>query len=306
MRIKRILTIVLVFFIGALLAGCHLERAVSEPIVSPSAVETPRPTPTPTPLPEPTPMPVLTIADGIDPSLDYHPIIFTNQYRDFSNGIVFAGSYGGRWIDFLDFIPDPPVDANGYYVSYIDDCDMPLVRGGETYHMCSIRGNAGTVTGSMPDYIFYESCATDFLEVSFDPALPQPEDAAVMVGVNGDWDPCPRIATPLTEGMGNSIDLDGDGAEEIIHFEVNTDVPADSGSTAIIDYVLENQVGRTRFAQTYLDGTYTTHSEMLFADLNGDGTMEVIEVTGGHNATYKIYEYKNGVLNAVADLYLGD
>jgi hypothetical protein len=297
---KQVLSIVVIFSVCLVLAGCDRDRAANaptatpSPMVSPTPKPTPMPTPMPTPIPTPTPTPTSEPTpkprpvSQLDPSLDYHPVLFVNSPTE--HGDVFTGSYAGEWVSIADFWPEI-LDVGA--VDWWEECDIPLVRGGETYHMCSIRGNAGDVVGSKADYYELED-NRGTLHLTFEPIIPMPEGASVMIGVSGDWDPCPRLASPLTVGMGNRIDLDGDGTEEIIHFEPDPDKPN------TVNYILENGAGRTRFDWITFDDTYVVTAEMLFADLNGDGVMEVIQTTYGDWYMYFescwIYEYKDGVL----------
>lgn len=308
MRRERIILIVIIFFICSLLAGCHSEQADNVSDSSPTPVVSLKPTPTPTqqPTPTPIPTPVLTPEttptptpkprpiSQLDPSLDYHPVLFVNE--ESNSGVVFTGSYGGEWVAIADFWPE--ILEVGAVDSW-EDCDIPLVRGGETYHMCSIRGNAGDVAGGKADYYELED-SRGALYLTFEPAIPMPEGAGVMIGVSGGWDPCPRIASPLTEGMGNRIDLDGDGTEEVIRFE------PDPQKANTVNYILENEGGRIKFDGVTFDDTYCVTAEMLFADLNGDGAMEVIQTTKGDMffESCWIFEYKGGALHAVAGMMI--
>ena len=187
----------------------------------------------------------------------------------------------------------------------------PLLKVGEKFRLYSLTGPAGTATVTAkpePEY----PCE-DVIPVTISPL---PAGEGDVLGVNGSWDAQPRlpkvqgtnqpeyrnVVSSYLRGLGVPrpkvtllqllrVDLDGDGAEEVIISANSTDTPGHFMSRGDFSVVLLRKVVRGR-AQTipiasevelknHRDPTQTGqwhHKETVTAllDVDGDGVMEVI------------------------------
>jgi hypothetical protein len=190
---------------------------------------------------------------------------------------------------------------------------MPLIKEGETFRLYTLTGPAGTGVVGKP--VPPEYPCDDIVEVSISP-LPEGEND--VIGVNGSWDAQPRlpkvqstdqqeyraVVSGYLKGVGISnpkvtifqllrVDLDGDGAEEVLIAANSKDNPLQSHFMGRGDFsvVLLRRVAQGK-AQTiplvsevelknHKDPIQTAswhHKETVAAilDINGDGVMEVI------------------------------
>lgn len=227
----------------------------------------------------------------------YHPIVLSMSglnSNEYGGGTVLGGSVNGRWISLNDFV----LPKRGS-VDYLEEYDIDLVKGGEEFKMYSPTSYITTVTGSKPRYAYTPSSGTHDIWNVFNESFEAEGNATV--GVSGDWDVLPRIPVPLKEVQGYSIDLDNDGIDEKVTIEPD---PKDSG---IVYYFLKKEGQEDiKFGTSYAIGDWISWREMLFADLNGDGRMEIVLASRGHNTSIGIYEYKEQIVERVLSYYEGD
>ena len=207
---------------------------------------------------------------------------------------------------------------------------MPLVKKGDTFRLYSLTGPVGT--GVVSEIVPPEYPCDDIVGVNISP-LPAGEDD--IIGVNGTWNAQQRlpkiqstdqqeyraVVSNYLKGVGISnpkmtifqllrVDLDGDGAEEVLISANSSENPLSSHFLSRGDYsvVLLRRVAQGK-AQTipivsevelknHKDPIQTGqwhHKETVAAilDLDGDGVMEVITTfqsifDGGKN----VYEVK--------------
>lgn len=184
-----------------------------------------------------------------------------------------------------------------------------LVRGRERYRFYDLTGALGVAAGDSPSAFGPEGPCVETLSVSFAAPPGIPGD---FVAVSGAFDPLPRppillstdqqvyrdaaaailrekgIARPdvrLTQVI--RVDLDGDGAEEVLvsatHYARGLSPGAGAGdySMVFLRRVLNGQVA-TRlisgdfFPRAVKFGSPAEHRVAAILDLNGDGIMEIV------------------------------
>jgi hypothetical protein len=239
-----------------------------------------------------------------------HPIVVAGV------GLI-GGSKDGSWLK-IQSVPrthkGKRIDPN--YIGGPIAVDMPLVRGGETYRLYSSQGAVGTGTGSKVNF-HVDGAGNQFYRVKIKPATKG--TPKWLFAINGDWDAMPR---PLkTTKKGYAIDVDGDGREETIRVRTTQEKPAKGGglgqgksdaegqsedNAKVVTFTLEMNGKSSRLMQLTIDGTYTDQYEVAAIDLNGDGWLEFVFTTSGHNDSLEVVNLARGKLATVLSTYSGD
>ena len=211
-----------------------------------------------------------------------------------ARGEQLLGSFNGRtWMDALK--------------------TMPLIKEGEQFRLYSLTGPVGT--GAIGKPVPPEYPCDDIVEVKISPL---PEGEGDIIGVNGSWDAQPRlpkiqstgqqeyrnVVSSYLKGVGISrpkitifqllrVDLDGDGAEEVLISANSNENPLASHYLGRGDFsvVLHRQVvqGKTQTIPIVSEVELKNHKEPFqtgqwhhketvaaILDLDGDGMMEII------------------------------
>jgi len=252
-----------------------------------------------------------TKAGPAGPSLvanENHPIVVAGV------GLI-GGSKDGAWLK-IESVPKThkgkPIDPN--YIGGPIVVDMPLVRGGETYRLYSLQGAVGTGTGSKVSFQV-DGAGNESYRVKIKPeAKGTPK---WLFAINGDWDAMPRPLKKTKRGY--SIDVDGDGADETIRVRTSQEKPAkraggsgqgesdaEESGEKVVTFTLEMKGKSSRLMQLTIDGTYAEQYEVAAVDLNGDGWLEFVFVTSGHNDSLEVVDVAHGKPEAVLGTYSGD
>jgi hypothetical protein len=237
-----------------------------------------------------------------------HPIVVAGV------GLI-GGSKNGAWLK-IKSVPKThkgkPIDPN--YIGGPIAVHMPLVRGGETYRLYSSQGVVGTGTGSKVNFQV-DGAGNEYHRVKIKPAAKG--TPKWLFAINGDWDAMPR---PLkTTKKGYAIDVDGDGREETIRVRTSQEKPASrSGqgegeakeesqdNTKVVTFTLEMNGKSSRLMQLTIDGTYAEQYEVAAIDLNGDGWLEFVFTSSGHNYSMDVVDLAHGKPETVLETYSGD
>jgi hypothetical protein len=118
---------------------------------------------------------------------------------------------------------------------------------------------------------------------------------------------------------GYTLDVDGDGRDEIIVVRTSQKKPVQGAgagsdeaegeadaSAKSVTFTLDMNGKKSRLIELTVDGTYTTAYEMAALDLNGDGKLDFIFTTTGHNNSLKVVDVAAGKPEAVLSTYSGD
>ena len=239
-----------------------------------------------------------------------HPIVVAGV------GLI-GGSKDRAWLK-LQSAPKTfkgkPIDPN--YIGGPIVVDMPMVRGGETYRLYTPKGVVGSGTGSKVAFQV-DGAGNEFHRVKIKPAAKG--TPKWLFAINGDWDAIPR---PLkTTKKGYAIDVDGDGREETIRVRTTQEKLANAGAsgqgesaaeaqsqnnTKVVTFTLEMNGKSSRLMQLTVDGTYTEQYQVAAIDLNGDGWLEFVFTTGGHNDSLEVVDVARGKPETVLSTYSGD
>ncbi len=239
---------------------------------------------------------------------DNHPIIVAGV------GLI-GGCKDGEWLKVESVqktYKGKAIDPN--YNGPAIVVDMPLLRGGETYRLYSSQGVVGSGTGSKVTFQV-DGAGNVYYRVKIRPSAKGTRKWRF--AINGDWDAMPR---PLkVNKKGYTVDVDGDGREETIRVQTRSDRPTKGGSSGqsgseegseenakVVTFTLEMNGKSTRLAQLTIDGTYAEQYEVAAIDLNGDGWLEFVFTTSGHNDSLKVVDVTQGKARTVLSSYSGD
>ena len=227
---------------------------------------------------------------------EYHPIVFDE--------LLLGGSKSGDWIDVLAI--------------------EPQIKGGEVYRIYSMfdcigRGIGGSVELSEP-------CGSETIHINAPVEL-----TSEYIAIGGNWSALPRVPkvqsnyadvyrnivsevlaenqlpdAPVRIVKNYRIDLEGDGVEEVFlkaEYLPELGFYCKKGTYSfilyrrIIDGKVENRILAGNFYKEdtveFGDECPCSHNISLFADLNGDGLIEVILGYSYYEGFgYHVYEFK--------------
>lgn len=224
----------------------------------------------------------------------YHPIVFVykNYKGDFSS-VIFGGSKDGKWYNLDDFnLPEDDSQCKNFYLA--------LAKGDEVYNLYSKDKFLSSITGNSLRIHYAESSGTHYITQKFD-SLHSEEDS--IIGVNCDWNALPRIPEIIEPGA-YSIDLDNDGEDEVLKITENPD--SKTKDITNIQAFVEKNGDRILELDFNLEDPYTVKYNIFFLDLDGDGIMEMVETTIGHNISISVYQLRDSKFSKVVHFYVGD
>ena len=172
-----------------------------------------QPTPSPKAAAAPVPAPAKTVK-GAPVINEHHPILC-----DFG---LLGGSENGNFLTInegdVTYKGKPiPQDYSGPPIQV----DLPMVRGGETYRLYSLKKFLGTGTGSKVSYKV-DGAANAYYRVEFKTAE---EVGEWRFAINGNWDALPRTLKVVKPGRTYAVDVDGDGIDETIQVRTEQKKP---------------------------------------------------------------------------------
>lgn len=320
MKRKIILLLMTLCMSLLLLAGC------AQPIPgdngpSPSGTdmdETPAPaTPEPAAESTPTPTPAVTRTDADTPVL--------------IKGLLIGGLHQGEWMPYDDFYTAGIVDFDGFvYDVYVDDTLTGQAEGG--LPLSFLTGEPVEPDG-------------DLSEMADVPLYDDNQDKVVYdMAIRADWDLFPRgyesrdtdhpeylglaedmiaaegVEDPVTEvKQVISVDLDGDGTDEVLIAADNTNdgqfEGVGKGDNAVLLFrkIVDGQPV-DQLVDSYIlteDLDYASVYRLLYevmtcADLDGDGTLEVVVKSWYYEGvTYSVYKLTNDQLELMVSNGVG-
>lgn len=231
-----------------------------------------------------------------------HPIVVVGV------GLI-GGCRAGEWLK----VEDAPkthqgkaIDSN--YSGAPIVVDVPLLRGGESYRLYSAQGAVGTGTGSKVT-VEVDGAGNTYYRVKIKPA--SKPTRKWLFAINGHWDAIPRVLKANRKGY--TVDVDGDGHEETIRVRTRKSRPAQGEGDSegqenakVVTFTLEMNGKSFRLMELTIDGTYAEKYEVAAIDLNGDGRLEFVFTTTGHNQSLKVVDLVQGKPQVVLDSYSGD
>lgn len=217
-----------------------------------------------------------------------HPIVM-------SPGRIVAWVENGKWIDEKKI----PQTYKGKPVP--SDCEsktrkieMGGVTGSETYRLFSGQADLGTGKGSRVSYTC-DGAANEYYEIDIKPIDKQGK--TWRWAINGDWNALPRLAKAVNRAGKRTwqVDLDGDGSEETIKATSKPPKDKDSDTTEVLTFTLQMKGKSIPLSTVELGGDYSPSSaDLSFADLNGDGVLDIVLEASGASAFLSIFDVSSG------------
>ena len=327
--------------IAAALSGCSQKGNGEEYSIESTAdlTQTPAldlitaapPTPTPeitfapTAAPESTPEPAQETdasAPTLSPEMIAHNNIDYSSYTPiFVDYCLLAIVDGQKWID-----PETlyPFEIYGYEEEYIEVNTSFIGEDGIVY-IYNENELIDCVDGIETSYVMYWADGTTglFMEGDFYAANYYTGGSAKMTTTNPEMAVARKVSlyTDQTSSL-YTLDLDGDGTDEQVFCEGYMD---EESGTEYYNFVI-SRGGTTLYEirrewesdieevteediQYCMLNDYGNEYEAMFADVNNDGTYEIIDLTytyGHHNCSRRIFSCVNGKWQMVGAEYTGD
>jgi hypothetical protein len=213
----------------------------------------------------------------------------------------------GKYTTADDFLSNRMGNESAGFKNFVE---LELIGGGETYQLlrcaAGICASAGSVKGGKAIYFFAAASGSHHLDIETDP-IPA-DKSAFFIGLQADWNPLPRSVQ--RSGPSNvSIDLDGDGSVETVIVTAPRAAAAPARPDAPkgkLTIAVQRGAARSTVVETELDDVYSSVWNYGVVDLNGDGKLEIVQVSSGHNTAVGVYEPGTAQSQAVLDWYMGD
>jgi len=244
---------------------------------------------------------------------EYHPIVFAFKDEEgiFSKAEVLGGSKDGEWFSITDFnIEGKYVSDEDFYGEPIDAnyVDIDLVKGGEIYKFYSQNKCIAKRKGMKPTLTIPPINGEKILTIENEP-FEANEDFAI--GINGQWNPLPRVAKALFGENIYSVDIDNDGKDETLRIEEwkteDKNIIEDTSIDEIeVDIIIQKNGTNIMVRKILVDGIYIESYDVLLLDINGDNKLEILTVERGHNTCVYAYELDGDKVNKVLRYYNGD
>ncbi|MCX7749068.1 MAG: hypothetical protein N2645_19585 [Clostridia bacterium] len=241
----------------------------------------------------------------------YHPIFFIYSKNNESKQTahMLGGSKDGKWYKVTDFNKKGKYTKDqDFFRGEVKDnyVEVDLVNGGETFNLYGAVGRLTQVQGGKPKFMI--SPASGEEDLSFDLDLIKKED--LVIGVNGEWNAYPRVPKFLNGNERITVDLDGDGKDEILSIHKSKPAVEEKRDTGLgqvdITFTVEQNSKKILIQKVAVDGIYVSTFKVMTLDLSGDGKMEVVTMEAGHNTTVSVYALEDGKTQRVLDYYEGD
>jgi hypothetical protein len=219
-------------------------------------------------------------------------------------GLMIAAVADRRWIKFEKLprtIKGKPAGEDCGSDKEICRVELGRVKGGESYRLFSATGELGTGVGTRIAYSV-DGYANESFKVDIKPASKGAK--GWHFAVRGDWNVLPRLAKK--EQSQWVVDLDGDGKDETIRLVMKKGKSDNGEPVKLAVYSLEMNGRKYRLTSPELDGTYQKEVNLEFADLNGDGVLDLLFSVLGHNTHLFIMDVAGGNPVTVASFYSGD
>lgn len=228
---------------------------------------------------------------------DFHPIVFVPISKGDvpKNAFVLGGSKNNKWYKISDF--KLPSDTDG-----MKNIDIDLVKGSEEYKFYSPQKLLNSFVGGKPLFYISQSSGNSILQVNVDSLN---VDENYIVGVNGNWNALPRLPKEIEKGV-YSVDLDNDGKEEILRISQSPSTDKNYTNAKDVKFSVETYGKSIQVGQDIIDGTYVSDYKVFTLDLNGDGKLEIITASVGHNLSITVKNFESGRISELFRFYIGD
>ena len=248
----------------------------------------------------------------------YHPIVFATNYNDentISNANVIGGSNNGKWFDVEDF----DIRCEGKAVTIDDffsssdlqgkEVYIPLVNGNESFKFYSFNKLIAEtkVENKLPKMSVSEASCQEFIDVE---VRPFKTDEDLLIGINGDWNPLPSLPKAIDGQYAFSVDMDGDGEDEVVKIVGENEKVLDDNGDIIPGMIKKNIViekgDQNTVIENFLYQDSSENFEFFVLDLNGDGKLEVVTYLSSTAGFLTVFELNDGKANAVLGMDLGE
>ncbi|MDF2521415.1 MAG: hypothetical protein K0R84_2043 [Clostridia bacterium] len=219
---------------------------------------------------------------------DYHPVAFTVKNwgsEEFSELIVLGGSSEDKWYRVTEF--NIEIDGKSYSKQDFlendklngSEVDIDLVKGGESFKLYSgSKMVSEAKSDKKPSLYVSQASAQESLMLDITPFEAEP---GFLIGVSGDWEVQPRPLKVIEENKQYSVDMDGDGKEEIIQLK-------EKASEEMLElYLIHGSYDTLIQEIAYVKAEDVN---VLTLDLNGDGSLELITQHGGPAGWIGVFE----------------
>jgi hypothetical protein len=213
-----------------------------------------------------------------------------------------GGSLDGQWLEPCQF--EAKLDGEIVDTRLINDCDkveleLTLVKKGQSINFYNNDGCSGNGTCEQI-FFFVDGYGNRIYYTDMDTKC---EIENSTIGIGATWNPC-----PLPDQVGEVsddryiIDIDNDGKiERLLVSRHKKDE-----EITIHTLTLEMDKKSIPLAELWIDEIYSCRYNITFLDLNGDGQLEIIIATEGHNLSLDIYDIVDGEAQTAISLYIGD
>jgi hypothetical protein len=241
----------------------------------------------------------------------YHPVLIAFPDSEKGGAIIggsaLGGSKGGKWFAFDKLPMKAKLKGDGFMSASEEEqarnfVTTPLLKGGEDYRFYDTKRYLKTVKGQRPLLSYSPASGNSTFDVKL--ARFSATKAQMVIGINGEWDALPRRPR-WVNGRRATVDLDNDGSEETISIVDAKKVQHGETTTEVKIWV---QRGKKRvLAETIeLDGTYASSYELHLIDLDGDGKLELVTGSFGHNVSVTAKAFTGSAFQPVFHYYMGD
>jgi hypothetical protein len=241
---------------------------------------------------------------------DYHPILIAfgadRGSRSIRQGSALGGSRGGKWFGIGALPMKARLIDDGYSSASEKEqarnfVTTPLLKGGEDYRFYNAKQYLATVKGQRPLLSYSPASGNRYFGVKL---ARLSASGRMVIGISGEWDAVPRRPRWANRRRG-TVDLDNDGSEETLTIGEAKLVREGEAMTQVKVWV---QRGKKRILADSIevDGTYTDSYELHWIDLDGDGKLELVTATFGHNTSVTAKVFTGSAFKPVLSYYMGD
>lgn len=218
---------------------------------------------------------------------EYNPVIIAvkDDEGKLSKGYIIGGSKNGKWLD-------------------LDELELDLVKGGETYKLYDENGLVTSCKGGKPELYISPISERKSLTLELDPIE---SGANFLIGISGGWYAIPDEPAVLSEETPLRLDMNNDGDDETISL-VNNGLQNDAFGNEVEELAV-NIIDSDKIifvCNILYNEIETLEYKVLPMDMDGDNDFEIVVVEYGIKTTVRIFDVKDDIADLVLICHIGD